>query len=133
MEKLPLFTYYFRYFRTALECTSGWIYIVHTCKYVCKTLGIRKTRTTPLHSQSDGLVERFIILTSREQSDWDLHLPLVLWAYQMAVQDYLTKCTPAALLFGQELRTPVELVFETPPEPEMEGESSMDYYCQLQN
>ena len=26
---------------------------------VCKRLGIKKTRTTPLHPQSDGLVERF--------------------------------------------------------------------------
>jgi transposase InsO family protein len=26
---------------------------------VCELLGVRKTRTTPLHPQSDGMVERF--------------------------------------------------------------------------
>ncbi|KAK2894334.1 hypothetical protein Q8A73_016818, partial [Channa argus] len=83
---------------------------------VCQRLGVRKTRTTPLHPQSDGLVERFnrtlatqlAILTSRHQKDWDQHLPLVLWAYRTAVQES-SQCTPATLMFGRELRTPVDL------------------------
>ncbi|CAI5660323.1 unnamed protein product [Oreochromis niloticus] len=81
-----------------------------------------KTRTTPLHPQSDGLVEHFnhtlatqlAILTSRHQRDWDRHLPLVLWSYRTAVQES-SQCTPAALMFGRELRTPVDLVFGSPP------------------
>ncbi len=78
---------------------------------VCQRLGVKKTRTTPLHPQSDGLVERFnrtlatqlAILTSQHQRDWDQHLPLVLWAYRTAVQES-SQCTPAALMFGRELR-----------------------------
>lgn len=105
---------------------------------VCKRLGIKKTRTTPLHPQSDGLVERFnrtlavqlAILTSRRQQDWDCHLPMVLWAYRTAVQDS-TKCTPAALMFGRELRTPIDLVFGSPPEPEIDGKPGMEFYRQL--
>ena len=105
---------------------------------VCRRLGVRKTRTTPLHPQSDGLVERFnrtlavqlAILTDRRQQDWDRHLPLVLWAYRTAVQES-TKCTPAALMFGRELRTPIDLVFGAPPEPEIGGKPGMDYYRQL--
>ncbi|TWW54740.1 hypothetical protein D4764_0276330, partial [Takifugu flavidus] len=105
---------------------------------VCRRLGIKKTRTTPLHPQSDGLVERFnrtlatqlAILTSRRQRDWDQHLPLVLWAYRTAVQES-TKCTPAVLMFGHELRTPVDLVFGSPPEPELEGAPSLDYLHSL--
>lgn len=105
---------------------------------VCRRLGIKKTRTTPLHPQSDGLVERFnrtlatqlAILTSRQQRDWDLHLPLVLWAYRTAVQES-TKCTPAALMFGHELRTPVDLVFGSPPEPEVVGGPGLDYFYHL--
>ena len=62
---------------------------------VCRRLGVHKTRTTPLHPQSDGLVERFnrtlatqlAILTSQHQRDWDRHLPLVLWSYRTAVQE----------------------------------------------
>ncbi|KAJ8346737.1 hypothetical protein SKAU_G00281380 [Synaphobranchus kaupii] len=50
---------------------------------VCKRLGVTKTRTTPLHPQSDGLIERFnrtlatrlAILASQHQRDWDCHQP----------------------------------------------------------
>ncbi|CAI5678540.1 unnamed protein product [Oreochromis niloticus] len=104
---------------------------------VCRRLGVRKTRTTPLHPQSDGLVERFnrtlatqlAILTSQHQRDWDQHLPLVLWAYRTAVQES-SQCT-AALMFGRELRTPVDLVFGAPPEPEIAGGPEMDYFRRL--
>uniref|UniRef100_A0A3Q3NHK6 Gypsy retrotransposon integrase-like protein 1 n=1 Tax=Mastacembelus armatus TaxID=205130 RepID=A0A3Q3NHK6_9TELE len=105
---------------------------------VCQRLGVRKTRTTPLHPQSDGLVERFnrtlstqlAILTSQHQKDWDQHLPLVLWAYRTAVQES-SQCTPAVLMFGRELRTPVDLVFGAPPEPEIAGGPEMDYVRRL--
>ena len=105
---------------------------------VCRRLGVSKTRTTPLHPQSDGLVERFnrtlatqlAILTSQHQRDWDHHLPLVLWSYRSAVQES-SQCTPAALMFGRELRTPVDLVFGAPPEPEIAGGKEMDYFRRL--
>ncbi|CAI5661243.1 unnamed protein product [Oreochromis niloticus] len=105
---------------------------------ICRWLGVEKTRTTPLHLQSDGLVERFnrtlatqlAIFTSRHQRDWDRHLPLVLWSYRTAVQES-SQCTPAALMFGRELRTPVDLVFGSPPEPEIDGGPEMDYYRRL--
>uniref|UniRef100_A0A3B1J624 Gypsy retrotransposon integrase-like protein 1 n=1 Tax=Astyanax mexicanus TaxID=7994 RepID=A0A3B1J624_ASTMX len=88
---------------------------------VCKRLGVRKTRTTPLHPQSDGLVERFnrtlatqlAITTSRHQKDWDRHLPLVLLSCRAVVQES-TGFTPAQLMFGRELRTPVDLAFGLP-------------------
>lgn len=90
---------------------------------MCNRLGIQKTRTTPLHPQSDGLVERFnrtlaeqlAILTAENQRDWDMHLPLVLLAYRSVVQDS-TLCTPALLMLGRELRTPAEMVFGKPPD-----------------
>uniref|UniRef100_A0A8C9SS53 Integrase catalytic domain-containing protein n=1 Tax=Scleropages formosus TaxID=113540 RepID=A0A8C9SS53_SCLFO len=107
-------------------------------KEVCDRLGVRKTRTTPLHPQSDGLVERFnrtlttqlSVLTSRHQRDWDRHVPLVLWACRSAVQES-TGCTPALLMFGRELRTPVDLAFGSPPEPEVGGEVGPEYLRQL--
>ncbi|KAL7863372.1 hypothetical protein SRHO_G00123560 [Serrasalmus rhombeus] len=88
---------------------------------VCQRLGVRKTRTTPLHPQSDGLVERFnktlatqlAILTDKQQRDWDRHLPLVLWSCRAAVQES-TGFTPAQLMLGKELRTPTDLVFGLP-------------------
>ncbi|XDV44325.1 hypothetical protein PO909_012625 [Leuciscus waleckii] len=105
---------------------------------VCQRLGVKKTKTTPLHPQSDGLVERFnrtlatqlAILTSQHQKDWDQHLPLVLWAYRTAVQES-SQCTPAALMFGRELRTPGDLVFGSPPEPVIAGGPELDYFRKL--
>ena len=61
---------------------------------LCKSLGIHKTRTTPYHPQSDGLIERAnktiqIALRSyveRDQSSWDKWLPMVQLAYNCSVQ-----------------------------------------------
>lgn len=86
---------------------------------LCERLGIQKTRTTPLHPQSDGLVERFnltmqqqlAILTADHQRDWDRHIPFALMAYRSAVQSS-TNCTPALLMLGREIRTPAEMAFE---------------------
>jgi transposase InsO family protein len=53
---------------------------------VLQRLGVNKTRTTPLHPQSDGMVERYIktveehmrkVVTSH-QRDWDARLPIFL-------------------------------------------------------
>lgn len=90
---------------------------------LCSKLGITKTRTTPLHPQSDGLVERFnrtlieqlAIITSKHQRDWDKHLPLVLMACRSAVQES-TNCTPALLMLGREISTPATMAFGLPPD-----------------
>ena len=62
-------------------------------KEVCKLLGIVKTRNTPYHPQSDGLVERFnrtllnllSLAASENEQEWDLHLPMVMPAYRTSV------------------------------------------------
>ena len=90
---------------------------------MCKKLGSHKTRTTPLHPQSDGLVERFnrtlaqqlAIVTAKHQKDWDTHIPLVLMAYRSAAQDS-TSCSPALLMLGREIRTPAEMMMGKPPD-----------------
>jgi len=42
-----------------LHTDQGRQFESHLMSEVCKLLGIHKTRTTPYHPQSDGLVERF--------------------------------------------------------------------------
>ncbi|CAI5682530.1 unnamed protein product [Oreochromis niloticus] len=106
---------------------------------ICERLGIKKTHTTPLHPQSDGLVERFnrtlaqqlAILTSEHQQNWDYHLPLILMPYRSAVQDS-TQCTPALLMLGRELRTPAELAFGKSPDT-LEAPPGRDYARKLQD
>jgi hypothetical protein len=82
-------------------------------------------RTTPLHPQSDGIVEWYIKtveehlqkVVASNLKDWDAMLPLFLLAYRASMHD-TTGFTPASLLFGRELRLPSNLLFRTPPEKE---------------
>lgn len=67
---------------------------------MCNQLGAHKTRSTPLHPQSDGLVERFnrilgqqlAIISAKHQKDWDMHLPLVLMACRSLSRTPLSAC-----------------------------------------
>ena len=55
------------------------------------------------------------------QRDWDRHLPLLLMSYRSAVHE-TTKFTPAMLMFGRELRVPLDLLIGRPQEePEDRG------------
>ena len=94
-------------------------------KDVWDILGIRKTRTTLLHPQSDGMVERFnrtienqlTAFVSTDQRDWDKHIPLLLLSYRTAVHE-TTKYKPAMLMFGRELHLPLDLIIGRPPQEE---------------
>ena len=93
-------------------------------KEVCQLLGVVKTRTTPYHPQSDGLVERFnrtllnllSMAASENERDWDLHIPMVMMAYRTSVQES-TGCTPFYLMFGREGRLPADVMFRLPSSP----------------
>jgi hypothetical protein len=88
---------------------------------MCKLLGIKKTRTTPLHPQSDGMVEWFnrtiehqlAIFVDENQKDWDEHIPLLLMAYWTATHKS-TGLTPAKVMMGRELRVPLDLLMGIP-------------------
>ena len=85
---------------------------------MCHRLGIKKTRTTPLHPQSDGMVEIFnrtignqlAMYDQDNPSEWDRHVPLLLLAYRSAVHE-ATRETPAMLMLGRELTLPVDLFY----------------------
>ncbi|KFD60141.1 hypothetical protein M514_27669 [Trichuris suis] len=88
--------------------------------------GIEKTRTTPYHPQSNGLVERFNrtlldvlrALVSETPGNWDSALPLATMAYNTSVHE-ATGVTPYFALFGREARVPVDIQYGLPkPRPE---------------
>ena len=92
---------------------------------VCEMFGILKTRTTPYHPRSDGMVERFnrtlqamlANLVAENQRDWDDHLPYVMMAYRSAKHES-TGESPNYLMFGREVRLPLDLITGSePPEP----------------
>ena len=88
---------------------------------LCKLLNIDKTRTTAYHPQSDGQVERFnrtlLSMLSKyvkeNQKDWDVHLQKVMMGYRTSKHES-TKFTPAYILFGRELRLPLDVQYELP-------------------
>ncbi|KRY30832.1 Gag-Pol polyprotein, partial [Trichinella britovi] len=85
-------------------------------KEVCQLFGVTKTRATAYHPQSDGLVERMnrTLLDMLAKAsidhpeDWDVYLDRTLLAYRTSVH-CTTGATPSRVLFGRELRLPVDL------------------------
>jgi hypothetical protein len=51
------------------------------------------------------------------QRDWDAILPIFLLAYRTSTHG-TTGLTPASLVFGRELRLPLDLLFGAPPDKE---------------
>lgn len=90
---------------------------------ITRLLGIKKTRTTTLHPQSDDQVERhhqtilnylakFIL---EDQKDWDNWIPMYLLAYCSSKHEAMV-ASPAELYFARDLRLPLDLLRGSPPE-----------------
>jgi len=85
-------------------------------------LGMKKTRTTALHPQSDGQVERqhqtlvnyLAKFIAENQKDWDQWIPMFLLAYRSSKHE-TTGVTPAELYLGRELQLPLDLLRGSPP------------------
>ena len=80
---------------------------------VCKLFDVKKLNTSGYHPQTNGLCERFNSTLiqmlakagDRFGQDWDKHLPYVLYAYRVSVQDS-TKESPFFLLYGRDPTLP---------------------------
>ena len=88
--------------------------MIHT---LSELLGTVKTKTTPYHPRSDGLVKRFnrtllamlAMFVSQEHDNWDDLLPFMMLAYNTTVHTS-TGFTPYRLVFGDECNLPGNLV-----------------------
>lgn len=88
---------------------------------VCKIFKIQKLNTSSYHPQTDGLVERFngtliqslSMYVSQDQTDWDVYIPSVLFAYRVS-PSAATQETPFYLLYGRECRLPIDVNFLQP-------------------
>jgi len=88
-------------------------------KEICSLLDIKKTRTSPYHPQSDGMIEWFnrtilnMLSTSvdNNQSTWEL--PMLMLAYRTNVQE-TSGAMPFSLMFGLSAQLPIDLEFNLP-------------------
>ena len=88
---------------------------------LCDLIESVKQKTTPYHPQCDGGAERLIrTVTSviskiaEEQEEWDQHLPKVLLALRASTHE-TTGFSPSMLMFGREMRLPIDAMREAPP------------------
>ena len=103
---------------------------------VTEMLGIKKTRTTPLHPQSDGQVERqhqtitnyLAKYISSDQKDWDRWVPMFLLAYRSSRHE-VTGLTPAEIYYGRDLRLPLNLLRGHPPDSQEEEPRTAQCYA----
>jgi len=99
-----------------------------------------KTKTTSLHPQSDGMVERYEKtieehlrkVFSTHERDWDKRLSIFLLAYRASTHD-TTGVTPANMVFRRKLRLPCDLMFGAPPDKEQSTDYAADLVERLQD
>ena len=102
----------------------GTNFLSEVIQEVCTLLGVEKVNTSGYHPQTDGLVERFnrtiIAMLSKcvkkHGRDWDTHLPYLLFAYRVSVQES-TRESPFFLLYGRDPRLPTETAVSHPTTP----------------
>lgn len=99
-----------------------------TFRGLCSMIGSIRQRTTPYHPQCDGGAERLIHTVTNiiakiaeEQKQWDQHLPKVLLALRASTHE-TTGFSPSMLMFGRELRLPIDAMRGEPL-----SEQSPDY------
>ena len=84
-------------------------------KETCKLLKIHKLQTSSYHPQANGICERMHKLlidmlshfVRKDARNWDDYVPYAVMAYR-AMPHCSTKCSPYYLVFGRDMRLPIE-------------------------
>lgn len=102
---------------------------------ICKLLHIDKTRTTPYHPQSDGLIERFnrtliqMLATCADTHpfSWEDHVKKVCMAYNIS-KHASTEYSPFFLMFGRQAQLPIDIMYGTPHQDSTTSEYAMNLH-----
>ena len=121
-----------------INTDQGRNFEAHLFKEMYNLCNIEKTRTTLYHPQSDGMVEgmnrtiqdMLAKYVAEHQRDWDVHLPIVMMVYRSNVHSS-TQYTPHYLLFGHEVRLPLDVMYGR--EPHQRPEAASEYVRNLRS
>ena len=110
----------------------GKSFIGDVAKAVYDILNIKKLNTTAYHPQTNGLTERFNgtlvkmlgMYCNKQQNNWDIYIPYVLFAYRTSHHKGLIQ-TPFYLLYGREATLPTDII--TRSDIEEKYKSAADY------
>lgn len=97
---------------------NGTNFTSEVAKSFSQTLGIKTLYGSAYHPQTQGLVERFNgtlmgmlkMHVSEAQTDWDVYLPRVLFAYRTSYHEALGD-TPFFTLYGRDPALPMDVAF----------------------
>ena len=116
---------------------QGSVFMSKLTKQLCELLHVKQVRTYPYHPQSDGALERWHAclkgMMKRNEVDlkyWDRHLKYLLFAYR-DIPHCVTGFSPFSLLFGRDVKGPLELVHNSWLEGECEGVHVSDWLIGL--
>ena len=100
-----------------LMSDRGMHFLNETNSVLTEEFQIYHQQSTSYHSQANGTAEAFnkILDTTltevcnAQRNDWDLRIPVVLWAYRTTCKK-LTGQTPFQLVYGMEAVMPMEYI-----------------------
>ncbi len=116
----------------------GTNFLAAIVRAVCELCQTRKIHTCGYAPQTNGLCENFnktlinmlSMYCNTMQDDWHRFIPFCLFSYHTSVQKS-TRFTPAQLLYGRNLRFPIDACFQQPRNPNFVHDD--DYPRLMQN